>query len=276
MYINTKTLLQFFLFVCLLAPMPVFAEQFEVPGSGNPESLLRELAAAFNDQQAVHRVSIPASVGTSGGIRAIEQETATLARVGRPLKPEELAMGIVFVPLGRDPVVIVAGAGVKVTDISSRQVLAIYRGEVDNWKDLGTEAGPIRAVGREISDASRNAMSKYIPELREIKYGPGIKVVHLDPQLVELLDRYPTSFGILNKTATLACQTKVVLLALNGVKATAENLKKGLYPVWLELGLIYKPDALTPGNKAFLDFIKSPSGVAILEKFGVLPAETSN
>lgn len=274
MHNKIKTLFLYFLLIFVLTPISSSAEQFEVPGSGNPESILRKLANAFNNHQSIHKVNIPTSVGTSGGIRAIEQDTATLARVGRPLKPEERETGIVFVPLGRDPVVIVAGADVKTTEITSDQILAIYRGEITNWNELGSDPGPIRAVGREISDASRKAMCKYIPELAKITYGSNIKVVHLDPQLVELLDRYPTSLGILNKTATSACQTNISLLKLDGREATSENLKSGLYPVWLELGFIYKPSALTTGNRAFLEFIKSPLGEAILEKSGVLPADS--
>jgi len=276
MQASSRILFLSLLLASILIPLPGAAEEFEIPGSGNPESILRELAKAFNDQQSEHKVAIPSSVGTAGAIRSVEQGTATLARVGRPLKPEELDMGIVFVPLGRDPVVIVAGADVQVTNITSPQVLAIYRGEITSWEELGGESKPIRAVGREFSDASRNAMSKYMPELADIKYGPGIKVVHLDPQLVELLDRYPTSFGILNKSATLACQSKVVLLGLDGIEATTDNLTKGLYPVWLELGFIYKQGALTAGDRAFLDFIKSSQGVAILRQYGVLPVEAVN
>ncbi|MCK7580384.1 MAG: hypothetical protein MZV65_35220 [Chromatiales bacterium] len=103
-------------------------------------------------------------------------------------------------------------------------------------------------------------------------YGEDVKVVHLDPDSIALLDRFPTNLGFLNKSALGACTSKIVYLALDGVEPTAENVEQGRYPLWLEFGLIYKPDALTPAGKAFLEFVRSPAGDRILREHGVLPA----
>ena len=78
---------------------PAAAEELIVPGSGNPEFLLGKLAEAFNASQSEHTVIVPASIGTSGAIREINAGTATLARVGRPLKNSERETGIHYIPL---------------------------------------------------------------------------------------------------------------------------------------------------------------------------------
>jgi len=139
----------------------------------------------------------------------------------------------------------------------------VYSGKLTDWRELGGDSGPIRAIGREPTDASRQAITRVIKPFENIEYGENVKVVHLDPELIALLDRFPTSFGVLNQSALGACNSKIVHLALDGVEPTAENLEKGLYPAWLELGLIYKPDALTPAGKAFLEFVRSPAGERI-------------
>ncbi len=247
------------------------AEDLAVTGSGNPEYVLGRLAEAFNRQQSAHRISVPASTGTAGALRDIRAGTTGLARVGRPLKAEELAGGIRYLPIGRDPVVFVAGTGVSLRSLSPQQATDIFAGRLTDWRQLGGKPGPIRAIGREPTDASRQAVGRAIPVFADMAWGANVKLVHLDPQLVEMLDRYPTSLGFLNRSALGACRTAVVPLALDGVAPSAENLAAGRYPLWIEFGLIHREDGLTPAGKAFIDFIRSPAGTRILRDHGILP-----
>ena len=252
------------------------AEELIIPGSGNPEYVLTQLAKAFNQQQNQHTVTVPPSTGTAGALRDVEAGTASLGRVGRPLKDDERKKGITYVALGRDPVVFAAGAGVTVRSITSAQALDVFSGKLTDWRELGGNPGPIRAIGREITDASRQAISRQIKPFENILFGEDVKVVHLDPEMIMLLDRFPTSLGFLNKSALSACNSKIVYLALDGVEPTSENVDKGSYPLWLELGLIYKPAALTSTGKVFLAFVRSPVGERVLREHGILPAVTGN
>jgi phosphate transport system substrate-binding protein len=94
--------------------------------------------------------------------------------------------------------------------------------------------------------------------------------VHLDTALIELLDRYPTSFAVINRSALGACKTKVAILALDGVQPTVENVGNGSYPMLMEFGLVHKTSGLSPAGKAFVEFIRSPEGAKIFRMNGVL------
>lgn len=260
------------LFLLLLTTRWSWAEDLVIPGSGNPEYVLGQLAKAFNASQSQHRVSVPSSVGTAGGLRALAEGSASLARVGRFLKEEERSQGLTYVALGRDPVVLVAGAAVDVRNIGKAQVVDVYRGKISDWRELGGKTAPIRAIGREASDASRQALERTIASFKEIVFGAGIKVVHLDPNVIELLDRYPSSLGFLNRSALGACTTRVVPLSLDGVAPSVENVEKGSYPMSLDLGLAHKQNGLTAAGRAFLDFVQSTQGRRILREHGVASA----
>lgn len=258
--------------ITALAACAAQAEDLAVPGSGNPEYILGRLADAFNRQHSVHRIAVPASTGTAGALRDVRDGTASLGRVGRPLKDDERAGGIRYVPVGRDAVAFVAGAGVELQGITARQAIDVFSGRLKDWRELGARPGPIRAIGREPSDASRQAIGRVIPSFADMAWGPNAKLVHLDPQLIELLDRYPTSVGFINRSALHACRTAVVPLALDGIAPTADNLAAGRYPLWLEFGLIHRNDGPTPAGKAFIEFIRSPAGQRILQDHGIVPA----
>lgn len=250
----------------------VRAENLVIPGSGSPEYVLDQLAKAFNAKQAQHRVVVPPSSGTAGALRDVGDGVSTLGRVGRPLKEEERAKGFAYLPLGRDPVVVVGGAGVTARSITWPQLVDVFAGNVANWQELGGGAAPIRVIGREQSDTSRQALMAANKAFLEVTYGTRVKMVHLDPQLNELLDRYPSSLAYINRSRLSLSKTRVVPLALEGIEPTPENLEKGKYPVWIEFGLVYKESqGMSAAAKAFVEFVRSPEGVRMLRTHGILP-----
>lgn len=261
--------------MALLGAPLAAGENLVIPGSGNPEYVLTHLAGAFNQAQTAHTVGIPPTSGTAGALRDVEAGVTPMGRVGRALKEDERKRGLVYVPLGRDPVAFVGGAGVTARSITQQQALAVYSGRITDWRELGGKPGPIRAIGRESTDASRQALARQIPPFATLDFGDGVKLVHLDGQLIELLDRFPTSLGFLNRSAIKAARTHLVPLALDGVLPDATNLEAGRYPLWLEFGLIHKTGAPSVAGKAFIDFVRSPAGVAILRAHGVLSVKTA-
>lgn len=260
------------MFLASLSATAAMAETLVISGSGNPEFVLGVLARAFNATQTEHQVIIPPSTGTAGGLSDVESGKTALGRIGRPLKSDELARGLVYVPLGRDPVTFVGGAAVTVKGLTQTQAVDIYSGKITNWQALGGKAMPIRPIGREATDTSRQSISRLIKPFESIVYGENVKVVHLDPQQIELLDRFPGALGFLNRSALAASKTKLVHLALDGVEPTPLNVGAGRYPLWVEFGLIHKSGSPRGAARAFIEFAQSPVGIGLLREQGVLAA----
>jgi len=255
----------------LLVASPTLGEEIVIPGSGNPEYVLRQLADAFNASQKAHRVVVPTSNGTAGALRDVTEGTAVLGRVGRPLKESERTGGMTYLPLGRDAVVFVGGAGVTTRAVTLSQMYDVYTGKIADWRDLGGKAGPIRAIGREVTDASRSVIDRAAPSFAAIQYADSVKIVHLDPQAIELLDRFPTSLGFLNRSALYAATTRLAPLALDSVEANLDNVSSGRYPLWMEFGLVYRSGKLSDGARSFLAFLDTPAAARILRDHGVHP-----
>jgi phosphate transport system substrate-binding protein len=260
--------------LCLFAftyALSANAETLIIPGSGASEYVVGELAKAFNSQQILHQVIVPPTTGTAGALRDVADGKASIGRVGRPLKDSELKTGLTYLPLGRDPIAFVGGAGVTVHNISRAQLIDIYYGKLTHWSDLGGKPGMIRAIGREPTDSSCQAIARNMEAFKSFQFAETVKVVHLDSQMIELLDRFPTSVGFLNRSALNAAKTKLVFLALDSVESSAENMESGRYPIWTELGLVYKEASLTEAGRSFLRFIESPTGIQLLRFHGIAP-----
>lgn len=252
----------------VFAVSTVRAEELVVPGSGNNEFVVRELAKAFNHRQTQHRVTVPPSSGMAGAVRDVSEGISSLGRVGRPLREAELSKGLTYLPLGRDAIAVAGGAAVTARQISTEQLKAVFSGKITEWTALGGQAAPIRVIGKESTDAIRSQISTYF---KDLTYADTVKIALLDTHLLELLDRYPSSFAIINRSALGACKTRVITLALDGVEPNLENIANGSYPLIMEFGLIHKNSGLSPAGKAFVEFIRSPDGVSILRSHGVVP-----
>ncbi len=246
-------------------------EELVIPGSGNPEFVLGQLARAFHSAESVHQVTIPPSTGTAGALRDVGEGKTSIGRVGRQLKAEEQRQGLIYVPLGVDAVVFVAGAGVSARSLSRTQVLDIYAGKITDWGALGARPGPIRVIGREVTDASRQAIGRAMPPFGETVFADAVKIVHLDHQMLALSDRYPTSLGFLNRSGLYAAKTVLVPLGWDEIEPTPANLESGRYPIRMEFGLIYQEAALSEAGKLFLQFVGSPAAQRILREYGVGP-----
>lgn len=264
----TRSIFLFFLTLLCCSPAP--AETLIIPGSGNPEYILGVLAKAFNEQQSLHRVVIPPTIGSAGAFREISEGNASIGRIGRPLIEKERQQGLSYHSLGRDPIVFVGGSGVTARNINRAQVIAIYSGQISNWQELGGKPATIRAIGRESTNGPSLSIASKIEGFNSIKYSDSVKFAHLDSQLLELLDRFPASFGFLNRSALSAAKTRLTLLSLDGTEASAENLISGRYPLSVEIGLIYKKNKLTEAGHSFLRFISSPRGLDILHAHGLV------
>jgi len=247
------------------------AEELVVPGSGNNEFVVRELAKAFNARQTQHRVTVQPSSGMAGAVRDVSEGVSSLGRVGRPLRDVELAKGLAYLPLGRDAIAVAGGAAVTARKISTEQLKAVFSGKITEWTALGGQQAPIRVIGKESTDAIRSQITAHF---KDLAYADTVKIAHLDTQLLELLDRYPTSFAIINHSALGACKTKVVTLALDGVEPSLDNIANGRYPLIMEFGLIHKTTGLSPASKAFIEFIRSADGEKTLRSYGVVPKNT--
>ena len=258
-------------FAAILVVGAAAAEELVVPGSGNNEFVLRELAKAFNNRQTQHRVTVPPSSGMAGAVRDVSEGVSSLGRVGRPLREAELAKGLTYLPMGRDAIAVAGGAAVTAHKISTEQLKAVFSGKISEWTALGGQPAPIRVIGKESTDAIRSQITAYF---KDLTYADTVKMAHLDTQLLELLDRYPTSFAIINRSALGACKTKVVTLALDGVEPSLENIANGRYPLIMEFGLIHKNTGLSPAGKAFIEFIRSADGEKTLRSYGVVPKNT--
>jgi phosphate transport system substrate-binding protein len=259
------------LFALLLCPLAHAAESITVAGTGDSQHLLRQLVLEFQKTRPDSQVLIPNSVGSGGGIKLLVAGRTDLARIARPLKPKEQAEGLTARIFAYSPIVFVANLPEACIDnMSDDNFLAMLRGEISNWSQLGDcPDHKIYIANREEGDSSKTVLEQEIPEINNIPNPVG-RTIYSTPEAFTTLNQYPFSFGYLPKAQIQ--KSGLTILKHNGIEASKKNIQDGSYKLVVPLGIVWReqPTGLT---KEFLDYLFSPEAKQLMEKLHAVPVK---
>lgn len=255
----------------LLATPPLSAQTtLTWVGCGiSKKAYVQEVAKAFEAKTGT-RVDIQGG-GATKGIRDVAAGTADLGGSCRnkfPRHPEE--RGAKMIPVGWDALVVIVHPSNPMSDITLEQLRALYRGEFDNWKQLGgmdrplslyVRTGKISGVGHSIRRLVFGDTEQEFTDRAEIFPSSG--------PLEEALENNPNAVGITGISSARKRDLKI--LAVEGVQPTYENVKSGKYLMYRRLYLAVNRSNKDPNVQEFVNFTLSEEGKKILREQETVP-----
>jgi phosphate transport system substrate-binding protein len=240
-------------------------------GSGTNLPIARVLAAAFEKKHPGIHIEVPASIGSTSGIRAAAEGAVAIGLISRPLKESEKRLGLEVVTYARTPLVIGVHPSVAVESITSAEIIDIYRGKKGSWKD-GRE---IIVLTREPGDSTIEVMCKGVPGFKEV-YDESQKAKRWttllkDLEMNETLAKTPHAIGFSDLGALTLERHRIKPLKVNGVAPTLKNAENGTYPLVKPLMFVFHREKLPPAAREFLAFTRSKDGAKIMRASGYLP-----
>lgn len=260
----------------LVPPCPATAVQtpgttLVFAGSGTNLPIIRVLTRAFQRSHPGITIDVPASIGSTSGIRAAADGAIAIGLISRPLKENEKGLGLDVVTYARTPLVIGVHPTVAEENISYAEIIDIYRGKKRNWKD-STE---IIVLTREPGDSTIEVMDKGVPGFREV-YEESRKAkrwatILKDLEMNQALAQAPHAIGFSDLGALTIEQHRIKPLRVNGVAPTIRSVQSGKYPLVKQLMFVYHKEKLPPAAREFLAFVRSKEGAKVLRANGYLP-----
>lgn len=258
---------------CLAAPAAWADEPLRIAGTGTAVAALTRLGASARQAEATAvRVVVLPSLGSTGAIHAVADGAIHLGVTGRPLRPDERALGLAEREVARTPFVFAVGPRVEARVLTTDDLVAIYQGTRLTWPD----GQRIRPVLRPEADSDTGILRSISPEMAAAVDAaarrPGMLVGVTNVECNELLARSPGSIG---PTTLLQIRSEPHLLRplpWNGVEPTLENLASGRYPLVKSIRVVYRTPA-PEGVRRFLAFLGSPAGRSLLRELGALPLD---
>jgi phosphate transport system substrate-binding protein len=132
-----------------------------IQNAGSDTMVNLALAWAERYQQEHPDVRLSVTGGGSGsGITALINGTIDIANASRAIKEEEKKQAqdngfdAVEFTVARDAIAVIVNPSNNISQLTLLQISSIYRGEINNWKELGGEDRPIVRLSRETNSGT--------------------------------------------------------------------------------------------------------------------------
>jgi phosphate transport system substrate-binding protein len=246
--------------VALGCPPPV--ETLKVGGSTTVYVVTAPLAERFMERHPGIVVE-KFSVGSTPGIVGANEGTFDIGMSSRWLREAELAWGLTQFVVYHDALAPIVHPTNPVTDLTMEQLKGIFTGTITNWKEVGGKDMPITVIIREEGSGARGAWEDAVHE-------------DIDPApTLILVGTGGVKAGVAGNPAAISYVTPAALdasvkaLTVNGVEATAANVKAGTYAI-TRPGLFLTKGEPSPLERKFLDWLLGPEGQRLLEEAGMV------
>lgn len=242
----------------------------EIGGTGSALGTMKLLGAAFEKIHPRARVHVMPSVGSSGAIKAVAKNALDIGLVSRPLGKDEQKPDLAVTAYAKTPFVLVSRDDVPVSGLTTGELVRIYRGELQTWKN----GERIRPILRPATETDTLLAGEISPEMSAAmdaaRSRPGLLTALTDQDSTDMLEKTPGSLGFSTLTQVVAEKHRLKILTLNGLAPSAEALAAGTYPFSKTLSLVTRK---TPPKKVrqFIVFIRSAQGMKILRDSGNVP-----
>lgn len=234
-------------------------------GSTSMEKLANALSEAFMEEHP--DVTVTAEfVGSGAGIEAVTNGTTDIGNSSRSLKDEEKAAGVVENIVAIDGIAVCVDPANEVADLTKEQLTNIYNGTVTNWKEVGGADEPIIVIGREAGSGTRGAFEELVDLVDGCKYANELDSTGA------VIAKVASTPGAIGYASLDALDDSVKALSLEGVEATAENIKAGNYFLSRPFVMATKGEISEQNDlvQAWFDFVLGDEGQQVASEVGLI------
>jgi phosphate transport system substrate-binding protein len=240
-----------------------------IAGSTTVLPIAQECANLFMEQNLQVDISV-AGGGSGAGVKSAGSGEVDIGEASRNIKASELLSypDLVAFSVAKDSVAVIINPDNPLSgslDLTLEQVSEIFGGETTNWSELGGPDHEIEVYTREEGSGTREVFVDYAMGGKEFAANAGVKPSNGEMRAAVASNQYAVayvSFGYIDDAVSAA--------KINGVEALVENVNNGQYPITRILWMFTKgmPDPL---EAAFIEYVQSPEGQAVVEDLGYIP-----
>jgi phosphate transport system substrate-binding protein len=261
----------------LIAVLPATAGNITVKGSDTLVILAQKWAEVYMGKKPDTKIQVTGG-GSGVGIAALQNNTTDLCNSSRKMKAAEIANCVQA--FGKRPTeykVALDGLSVYVSeensvkDITLDQLEKIFTGKIRNWKQVGGNDAPITVYSRENSSGTYEFFKEHV-----LKGSDFVSSAQTMPGTAALLQAVAKDKnGIGYGGAAYGKGAKHLPVKKDegspAIEPSEETVLSGKYPIWRYLYVYVNPAKDKGETAAYLNWIRSEEGQALVKDIGYFP-----
>ena len=237
-------------------------------GSTSMEKLANAVAESFMEKYP--NVTVTAEfTGSSAGIESLLAGSVDIGDASRALKDSEKEAGAVENIVAIDGIAVVTDTENSVADLTKDQLISIYTGQTTNWSELGGDDEAIVVIGREAGSGTRGAFEELLEIADQCVYANELDSTGA------VMAKVASTPGAIGYVSLDVVDDTVKAFSLEGVEATAENIKAGNYFLSRPFVMATKGEVSEENDlvKALFDYLSSAEGKAVISGVGLITVD---
>lgn len=261
-----------------LPPHASNADPVVIAGSGSNIPITRLLARAHCEARAVRAatasdacdVLVAESIGSAGGVSAVADGTVDVGLISRPLKRAEEAFGLTVVPYAQAEVVLALNAAIPPSEpVDLSRFARILRGDDRRWSNGERIVPLVREQGDSTHLLAAEISAPFKKANEDALRRGAVRVLYSDRDMCDALRTTRGAVGLTDRGLAVTEALPVTLFPLVPGTPT-EGIPQKV------LAFVFRSGdpgrgAERPAVRAFLDFVASAEGHAILAAHGYAP-----
>jgi len=251
-------------------------------GSDTMVNLALAWAEEYQKEKPAVRLSVTGG-GTGTGMSALANSTTDIANASRQITREEKAeadkqayTAVEFV-VARDAIGVIVNPHNPVSQLTMQQISKIYKGQINNWKEVGGEDRPIVRLSRETNSGTHVYFLGTVVRLGNAKdtdiFSSDTLLLPSSEGIISEVSDNPNAIGY-DGLGYLTPSVKILAVAEKPGKPyvipSIETVNNNTYPISRDL-YMYTRNQPAGEVKTYIDWIFSAPAQKIVSDLGFVP-----
>jgi phosphate transport system substrate-binding protein len=191
---------------------------------------------------------------------------------------KEQGVELEMVPIGKDALVFLVNVKNPVKSLTPEQLVAVYSGDVTNWKDVGGADAGILAYQRQLMSGSQTMMNKLVMKGTPMAEAPTEFVIGDMGGLVDAVAVFDGAenaigYNVYYYVSRMKLDEHIRLLDVGGVTPSTETIASGAYPFVNDFYAVIRADAPKGSpQRVLFDWMVTAEGQSLVVHEGYAPA----
>jgi phosphate transport system substrate-binding protein len=259
------------LLIALCLTTAAGAETLTAAGSGGMIPLMTMLADAYMKKYPADTINVrKTSITQSGGVLAALSGAVDIGMSARHVAQHEVDASVAAYHIADVAATVAVHSNVRVTNLSSQQLCAIYAGKITNWQEVGGHNAPITVLTRPESDSTKMALRDGIDCFKGLKETGTALNMFKSNDMRTTLQQVADTIGIIDVIALEQAGGKARAVKLDNRSPSAGEIAANRWPIVKHYTLVVNTTRKKSVDR-FMRFIKSREGAAIISRHNGVP-----